>query len=73
MKPYVAVRLPIERLDWKPFIRFIGPANAALARYDGMLQAIISPRVLLSPLTTQEAVLSYKMYLFGKLIEIVKT
>ena len=61
MKPYVPQRLPIEKLDWKPFIKFIGPANAALARYDGMLQAIINPRVLLSPLTTQEAVLSSKI------------
>ncbi len=61
MKPYVPRRLPIEKLDWKPFIKFIGPANAALARYDGMLQAVINPRVLLSPLTTQEAVLSSKI------------
>jgi len=57
-RPYVPLRLPIEKLDWKPFIRFIGPANAALARYDGILQAIVNPQVLLSPLTTQEAVLS---------------
>lgn len=58
MKPYVPLRLPIERLDWKPFIRFIGPANAALARYDGILQAVLNPHILLSPLTIQEAVLS---------------
>lgn len=58
MKPHIPLRLPIERLDWKPFIRFIGPANAALARYDGILQAILNPHILLSPLTTQEAVLS---------------
>ena len=58
MKPYAPMRLPIERLDWKPFIRFIGPANAALARYDGILQAVLNPHILLSPLTTQEAVLS---------------
>jgi Fic family protein len=61
MKPHIPLRLPIEKLDWKPFIKFIGPANAALARYDGMLQAVINPRVLLSPLTTQEAVLSSKI------------
>ncbi len=61
MKPYVPRLLSIEKLDWKPFIKFIGPANAALARYDGMLQAVINPRVLLSPLTTQEAVLSSKI------------
>ena len=58
MKPAIPLRLPIEKLDWKPFIRFIGPVNAALARYDGILQAILNPEILLSPLTTQEAVLS---------------
>jgi len=58
MKPHIPLRLPIEKLDWKPFIRLIGPANAALARYDGILQAVINPQILLSPLTTQEAVLS---------------
>ncbi len=39
----------------------IGQANAALARYDGMLQSIVNPAVLLSPLTTQEAVLSSRI------------
>lgn len=58
MKPHIPLRLPIEKLDWKPFIRLIGPANAALARYDGILQAVLNPHILLSPLTTQEAVLS---------------
>ena len=61
MKPYMPVRLPIERLDWRPFIKFIGAANATLARYDGMLQAVLNPKLLLSPLTTQEAVLSSKI------------
>ena len=61
MKPHIPLRLPIEKLDWRPFIRFIGPANAALARYDGILQAVIDPQILLSPLTTQEAVLSSKI------------
>jgi Fic family protein len=61
MKPHIPLRLPIEKLDWRPFIKFIGPANAALARYDGILQAVIDPQILLSPLTTQEAVLSSKI------------
>jgi len=39
----------------------IGPANAALARYDGTLVAIPNASILLSPLTTQEAVLSSKI------------
>ncbi len=39
----------------------IGPANAAVARYDGILSAIPNPDILLSPLTTQEAVLSSRI------------
>jgi Fic family protein len=39
----------------------VGPANAAVARYDGMLAAIPNVHVLLSPLTTQEAVLSSRI------------
>jgi Fic family protein len=39
----------------------IGPANAALARYDCLIAAIPNASVLLSPLTTQEAVLSSKI------------
>jgi Fic family protein len=38
-----------------------GAANAALARYDGTLSAIPNASILLSPLTTQEAVLSSKI------------
>ncbi|MBO9497183.1 hypothetical protein J7438_24295 [Thalassotalea sp. G20_0] len=39
----------------------VGEANAELARYDGLLQGIPNPAVMLSPLTTQEAVLSSKI------------
>lgn len=61
MTPYVPDSLPLKDLDWRPFRRLVGPANAALARYDGILQAIPDPQVLLSPLTTQEAVLSSRI------------
>ncbi|MEN6440967.1 MAG: Fic/DOC family N-terminal domain-containing protein [Syntrophobacter sp.] len=44
-------------IDWMTLIPLIGPANAALARYDGTLSAIPNANVLLSPLSTQEAVL----------------
>ncbi len=40
---------PDERLDWPALIPSIGPAAAAIARYDGMLAAIPDPGVLLSP------------------------
>lgn len=61
MKPYVPERLPLAELDWRHFRRLVGPANAALARYDGILQAMLNPEVLLSPLMTQEAVLSSRI------------
>ena len=47
---------PPSNLDWENLVPLIGPANAALARYDGVLSAIPNAEVLLSPLTTQEAV-----------------
>ncbi len=61
MNPYEPERLPLGELDWKRFRRLVGPSNAALARYDGILQAMINPEVLLSPLMTQEAVLSSRI------------
>ena len=52
---------PDDRLDWSELIPLIGPASAMIARYDGMLAAVPNPNVLLSPLTTQEAVLSSRI------------
>lgn len=49
------------QLDWEPLIPLIGPASAAIARYDGVLAAIPNPALLLSPMTTQEAVLSSRI------------
>jgi Fic family protein len=61
MRPYHPDALPLEKLDYARIIRKNGPANAALARYDGLLQGIVNAAVLLSPLTTNEAVLSSKI------------
>ncbi len=61
MTPYVPQKLPLDGLDWMRFMPLIGKANASLARYDGILQGIVNPQILLSPLTTQEAVLSSKI------------
>ena len=61
MDPYIPQILPLESIDWAAHVSLIGQANAALARYDGMLQSIINPAVMLSPLTTQEAVLSSRI------------
>jgi len=54
-------KFPPADLEWKALIPLIGKANARLARYDGLLSAIPNASVLLSPLTTQEAVLSSKI------------
>ena len=54
-------KFPPDTLEWSVLIPLIGPANAALARYDGTLSAVPNSGVLLSPLSTQEAVLSSKI------------
>jgi Fic family protein len=54
-------QFPPRSLDWPKLIPLLGPASAGLARYDGLLTAIPNVHVLLSPLTTQEAVLSSKI------------
>lgn len=61
MPPYVPQSLPLTDLDFGRLIRKVGPANASLARYDGLLQGVINPSVMLSPLTNREAVLSSKI------------
>jgi len=49
---------PPANIDWAHLVPLIGKANAALARYDGLIAAMPNAAVLLSPLTTQEALLS---------------
>ncbi len=60
MEPLTPERLPVA-LEWEPLIPLIGKANRALAQYDGVLYGLPNPEVLLSPLTTQEAVLSSRI------------
>ena len=54
-------RFPPADLDWPALIPFLGPAAAAVARYDGTLAAAPSRNILLAPLTTREAVLSSRI------------
>ena len=54
-------QFPPKTLDLSRLAPLIGPANASLGRYDGLLGAIPNAHILLSPLTTQEAVLSSKI------------
>lgn len=52
---------PPDKIEWASLIPLLGPAAAAVARYDGMLAAVPNPGVLLAPLSTQEAVLSSRI------------
>lgn len=52
---------PPKDINWEQLIPLIGPASSALARYDGILSAIPNASILLSPLMTQEAVLSSRI------------
>ena len=38
MDPYIPDTLPLDSIDWAAHVSLIGQANAALARYDGMLR-----------------------------------
>ncbi len=49
MKPHEPRQLPLDCIDWSAHVTLIGQANAALGRYDGMLQGIINPSVLCLP------------------------
>jgi Fic family protein len=61
MKPCVPDKLPLKKIEWEPLIQHIGNANRALAYYQGTLNGIRNPSILLAPLTTQEAVLSSRI------------
>jgi Fic family protein len=61
IEPYIPDTLPLKIIDWERHVTLIGKANAALARYDGILLGMVNPQVLLSPLTTREAVLSSRI------------
>ena len=61
MRPYEPATLPVINLDYQMLFAVVGNANAELARYDGLLQGIVNPSVMLSPLTNEEAVLSSKI------------
>jgi Fic family protein len=58
---YHVGHFPPVDLDWARLLPLIGPANAAVARYEGVLHAVPDPDVLLSPLIVREAVLSSRI------------
>ena len=61
MKPFEPEQLPPEGLDLLALLPALGKANRAIATLEGLFYGIPNPNVLLSPITTQEAVLSSKI------------
>lgn len=61
MTPYIPNKLPLTDLDYRLLLPLVGAANRELARYDGLLQGIVNPAVMLSPLTVEEATLSSRL------------
>ena len=60
-EPFIPDPLPRSDIDWTHHVTLIGSANAALARFDGLLLSIQNPDLLLTPLITQEAVISSRI------------
>ena len=58
MDPFDLRMLPLPKISWENHIVELGNANRALAKFDGRLSAIVNQDILLSPLTTQEALIS---------------
>jgi Fic family protein len=61
MQPFEPTPLPPPGIHIASLVTLVGEANAALARYDGLLHGMVNPSVMLSPLTNQEAVLSSRI------------
>ena len=58
---YHSGKFPPQILDLQRLLPLIGPAHAEIARYEGMLKGLPNSSVLLSPLASQEAVLSSRI------------
>jgi hypothetical protein len=60
VRPFVPQPLPRDDLDWGELVRLIVRANRAIARYDGIVQGLVNPSVLLSPLAAREEQLAIR-------------
>lgn len=61
MKAYNPQPFPPSDLTLESVIALVGRANACLSRYDGLLESLVNPGVLLSPLLMKEAELSSRI------------
>ena len=60
-KPYIPENFPPKNINWEHLVPVIAKANRAIAKYDGFLQTIPNPNLLLAPLLTSEAVYSSRI------------
>jgi Fic family protein len=61
MKSYNPQPFPPKELILGSIVALVGRANACLSRYDGLLESLVNPGVLLSPLLMKEAELSSRI------------
>lgn len=61
MKTLNQQQFPPVGLQLEPIVALVGRANAHLSRYDALLESLVNPEVLLSPLLMQEAELSSRI------------
>ena len=61
VKPFIPKTLPLQSLDWGRLVAVLGDAHKELAHFDALIANIPDARLLLSPLTMQEAVLSSRI------------
>ena len=59
--PHMPENLPLTHLDMSLHVKELGVANRELARYDGIIETLPNPDLLLSPFMAQEAVLSSRI------------
>ncbi|MGB3242563.1 MAG: Fic/DOC family N-terminal domain-containing protein, partial [Candidatus Omnitrophota bacterium] len=60
-KPYIPPKLPPPDIDYSGLIGYVGRANKALGKLNGLLVNIPNYRLLTRPLITKEAVLSSRI------------
>lgn len=61
MYPHIPDHFPPTSLQLEGLVALVGRANASLSRYDGLLESLVNPGVLLSPLIMKEAELSSRI------------
>ncbi len=61
MKPCIPKKMPIEGIDFNQLANKLEDASSNIYRYDGMLNNILNPDILLAPLMRKEAELSSRI------------